>query len=155
MPAPVSSNYCAGSRVRTAAGSSAACIRCISRAPTPIASLVCRTAAASSMCRVRNSISPRLKASTARRPRPQPNPYLCEPLIMADTARPQAHPFPPDVSFDGGDLDCGNGLLLLIRKHIDPMAKGQLLEILSTEISVDEDLPVLVNDTRSLDVRRH
>jgi len=60
---------------------------------------------------------------------------------MADTASPQAHPFPPDVSFDGGDLDCGNGLLLLIRKHIDPMAKGQLLEILSTEISVDEDLP--------------
>jgi 5-methyltetrahydropteroyltriglutamate--homocysteine methyltransferase len=52
-----------------------------------------------------------------------------------------AHPFPADVSFDGGDLDCGNGLLLLIRKHIDPMDRGQLLEILSTEISVDEDLP--------------
>lgn len=52
-----------------------------------------------------------------------------------------AHPHSPDVSFDGGDLDCGNGLLLLIRKHIDPMARGQLLEILSTEISVDEDLP--------------
>ena len=51
------------------------------------------------------------------------------------------HGSPPDVSFDGGDLDCGNGLLLLIRKHIDPMARGQLLEILSTEISVDEDLP--------------
>jgi len=51
------------------------------------------------------------------------------------------HPYPADVSFDGGDLDCGNGLLLLIRKHIDPMARGQLLEILSTEISVDEDLP--------------
>ena len=43
------------------------------------------------------------------------------------------HPLSPDVSFDGGDLDCGNGLLLLIRKHIDPMARGQLLEILSTE----------------------
>lgn len=58
----------------------------------------------------------------------------------------ETHAFPegitgPDVSFDGGDLDCGNGLLLLIRKHIDPMARGQLLEILSTEISVDEDLP--------------
>lgn len=51
------------------------------------------------------------------------------------------HPFPPDVSFDGGDLDCGNGLLLLIRKHIDPMERGQLLEIRSTEISVEEDLP--------------
>ncbi len=50
------------------------------------------------------------------------------------------HP-PPDVSFDGGDLDCGNGLLLLIRKHIDPLPRGGLLEIRSTEISVDEDLP--------------
>ena len=46
-----------------------------------------------------------------------------------------------DVSFDGGDLDCGNGLLLLIRQHMDPMARGQLLEFRSTEISVDEDFP--------------
>ena len=51
------------------------------------------------------------------------------------------HTHQPDISFDGGDLDCGNGLLLLIRKHIDPMDRGQLLEIRSTEISVDEDLP--------------
>jgi 5-methyltetrahydropteroyltriglutamate--homocysteine methyltransferase len=47
----------------------------------------------------------------------------------------------PNVSFDGGDLDCGNGLLLLIRKHIDPMERGDVLEILSTEISVEADLP--------------
>lgn len=52
-----------------------------------------------------------------------------------------AHAHPPDVSFDGGDLDCGNGLLLLIRRHIDPLPRGGLLEIRSTEISVDEDLP--------------
>jgi 5-methyltetrahydropteroyltriglutamate--homocysteine methyltransferase len=51
------------------------------------------------------------------------------------------HPFEPDVAFDGGDLDCGNGLLLLIRQHIDPMARGQLLEFRSTEISVEEDFP--------------
>src|SRR5882762_3144334 len=51
------------------------------------------------------------------------------------------HPFEPDVSFDGGDLDCGNGLLLLIRQHMDPMARGQLLESRSVEISVDEDFP--------------
>lgn len=51
------------------------------------------------------------------------------------------HPLPADVGFDGGDLDCGNGLLLLIRQHIDPLSAGQLLEIRSTEISVDEDLP--------------
>lgn len=51
------------------------------------------------------------------------------------------HPQHADVSFDGGDLDCGNGLLLLIRKHIDPLDRGGLLEIRSTETSVDEDLP--------------
>lgn len=51
------------------------------------------------------------------------------------------HTHAADVSFDGGDLDCGNGLLLLIRKHIDPLPRGGLLEIRSTEISVDEDLP--------------
>jgi len=53
----------------------------------------------------------------------------------------EAHALRPDTGFDGGDLDCGNGLLLLIRKHIDPLPRGGLLEILSTEISVDEDLP--------------
>lgn len=47
----------------------------------------------------------------------------------------------PDAGFDGGDLDCGNGLLLLIRRHIDPLARGQLLEIRSTESSVEQDLP--------------
>lgn len=51
------------------------------------------------------------------------------------------HPFAAKASFDGGDLDCGNGLLLLIRKHIDPLEAGDLLEIRSTEISVPEDLP--------------
>lgn len=53
----------------------------------------------------------------------------------------QEHPYVPTKSFDGGDLDCGNGLLLLIRRHIDPMESGQLLEIRSTESSVIEDLP--------------
>ncbi|MFN0057717.1 MAG: 5-methyltetrahydropteroyltriglutamate--homocysteine methyltransferase [Planctomycetota bacterium] len=51
------------------------------------------------------------------------------------------HDLTPSVSFDGGDLDCGNGLLLLIRRHIDPLDRGQLLEIRSTESSVDEELP--------------
>src|SRR5690242_17894674 len=53
----------------------------------------------------------------------------------------ECHPHPPDASFDGGDLDCGNGLLLLIRRHLDPLARGQLLEVRSTEVSVEEDLP--------------
>ena len=51
------------------------------------------------------------------------------------------HPYPAAVGFDGGDLDCGSGLLLMIRGHIDPLEPGQLLEIRSTETSVDEDLP--------------
>jgi 5-methyltetrahydropteroyltriglutamate--homocysteine methyltransferase len=51
------------------------------------------------------------------------------------------HQHEADASFDGGDLDCGNGLLLLIRQHMDPMERGQLLEFRSTEISVDEDFP--------------
>ncbi len=53
----------------------------------------------------------------------------------------ERHPFEPDARFDGGDLDCGNGLLLLIRQHIDPLVPGQLLEFSSTEISVEEDFP--------------
>ncbi len=51
------------------------------------------------------------------------------------------HPEQPAVSFDGGDLDCGNGLLLLIRRHIDPLDPGGLLEVRSTEPSVEDDLP--------------
>jgi 5-methyltetrahydropteroyltriglutamate--homocysteine methyltransferase len=63
-------------------------------------------------------------------------------MAGADNAMHEsAHALSADVSFDGGDLDCGNGLLLLIRRHIDPMDRGQLLEILSTETSVREDLP--------------
>jgi 5-methyltetrahydropteroyltriglutamate--homocysteine methyltransferase len=54
---------------------------------------------------------------------------------------PASHPYPPRASFDGGDLDCGGGLLLLIRQQIDPLAAGQLLEIRSAEPSVREDLP--------------
>ena len=51
------------------------------------------------------------------------------------------HQHEADVRFDGGDLDCGNGLLLLIRQHMDPLERGQLLEFRSTEISVEEDFP--------------
>jgi 5-methyltetrahydropteroyltriglutamate--homocysteine methyltransferase len=51
------------------------------------------------------------------------------------------HAFAADVSFDGGDLDCGGGLLLLIRRHIDPLSRGALLEIRSRDASVEQDLP--------------
>ena len=51
------------------------------------------------------------------------------------------HTHEPDTSFDGGDLDCGGGLLLLIRRHIDPLEPGGLLEILSTDSTVEVELP--------------
>jgi 5-methyltetrahydropteroyltriglutamate--homocysteine methyltransferase len=38
-------------------------------------------------------------------------------------------------------MDCGSGLLLQIRRRIDPLSAGELLEIRSTEPSVAEDLP--------------
>lgn len=64
--------------------------------------------------------------------------------VGSDAARmtdASVHSLPSDVSFDGGDLDCGSGLLLMIRSHIDPLPRGGLLEILSSETSVKEDLP--------------
>ena len=73
------------------------------------------------------------------------------------------HPFDSHVQFDGGSLDCGNGLLLLIRKHIDPLRPGQFLEVRSTDATVEDDLPSwsrltgneLISRTRSGDVRSY
>ncbi len=63
--------------------------------------------------------------------------------IMIDPRRtPGEQPGPePAARFDGGNLDCGSGLLLQIRRHIDPLQPGEILEIRSTEPSVSEDLP--------------
>jgi uncharacterized OsmC-like protein/TusA-related sulfurtransferase len=49
--------------------------------------------------------------------------------------------FSPDAMCDGGDLDCGSGLLLIIRNAMAPLPPGGLLEVRSREISVKEDLP--------------
>ncbi len=46
-----------------------------------------------------------------------------------------------DAVCEGGDLDCGSGLLLIIREAFEPLAAGGVLEIRSSEISVKEDLP--------------
>ncbi|WP_304348786.1 hypothetical protein [Corynebacterium frankenforstense] len=59
------------------------------------------------------------------------------------------HPYTPDAGFNGGDLDCGNGLLLMIRQHIDPLEPGQLLEIVSYESTVEVDLPSWCNLTHN------
>ena len=53
----------------------------------------------------------------------------------------EQHKYSATLSFDGGDLDCGNGLLLMIRQNLDRLEPGELLEISSSEISVEEDLP--------------
>lgn len=53
---------------------------------------------------------------------------------------------PPDADdrlhvCEGGNLDCGSGLLLIIKKAMSAVPDGEILEIRSTEISVKEDLP--------------
>ena len=73
------------------------------------------------------------------------------------------HVHTPDASFDGGDLDCGGGLLLLIRRHIAPLEPSSLLEILSTDSTVEVELPAwcrltgneLVSWTRNGDRRSY
>lgn len=47
----------------------------------------------------------------------------------------------PHAVCDGGDLDCGSGLLLIIKKAMDPLAAGEVLEVRSRERTVAEDLP--------------
>lgn len=47
----------------------------------------------------------------------------------------------PDATCDGGDLDCGSGLLLIIREAMQPLPPGGVLEVRSREIGVKEDLP--------------
>ncbi len=43
--------------------------------------------------------------------------------------------------FDGGDLDCGSGLILLIRENMLKTPVGQILEMRSREPTVNDDLP--------------
>ena len=55
---------------------------------------------------------------------------------------PDAGPWPDaGASIDGGDLDCGSGLLLIIRSAMAPLPPGGTLLVKSREISVREDLP--------------
>lgn len=48
---------------------------------------------------------------------------------------------PPDRVFEGGDLDCGSGLVLLIRENMLQVPVGGILEMRSREPSVRDDLP--------------
>lgn len=49
--------------------------------------------------------------------------------------------FQPHAICDGGDLDCGSGLLLIINKNMNPLEHGQILEVRSREKTVADDLP--------------
>lgn len=46
-----------------------------------------------------------------------------------------------DAICHGADLDCGTGLLMLIRASLDQLESGQILEVTSTEPTVEHDLP--------------
>ncbi len=46
-----------------------------------------------------------------------------------------------DHVFDGGSMDCGSGLILLIRQNMMLVPAGGLLEIRSTEPTVESELP--------------
>jgi TusA-related sulfurtransferase len=47
----------------------------------------------------------------------------------------------PDHVFDGGSMDCGSGLILLIRQNMMNVPVGGLLEIRSLEPTVESELP--------------
>lgn len=46
-----------------------------------------------------------------------------------------------DIVFDGGNLDCGSGLVLLIREHMSRVPGNGILELRSSEPTVALDLP--------------
>jgi len=48
----------------------------------------------------------------------------------------------PDHVLDGGALDCGSGLVLLIRERMQSVPVGGILEMRSVEPSVRDDLPI-------------
>ncbi|MFH2057967.1 MAG: OsmC family protein [Pseudomonadota bacterium] len=47
----------------------------------------------------------------------------------------------PDAVFDGGDMDCGSGLILLIRENMLKVTQNGILEMRSREPTVADDLP--------------
>ena len=47
----------------------------------------------------------------------------------------------PTHLMDGGDLDCGSGLVILIRENMQQVQPGDVLELRSVEVTVESDLP--------------
>lgn len=55
---------------------------------------------------------------------------------------PTSEEFPEsDHVFDGGSMDCGSGLILLIRQNMLEVPAGGVLEIRSSEPTVESELP--------------
>ena len=62
--------------------------------------------------------------------------------VTGDTVQPAPPGFPETVRLvDGGDMDCGSGLLLLITRAMRRLTDGDLLAVRSAEPSVVVDLP--------------
>jgi TusA-related sulfurtransferase/uncharacterized Fe-S cluster-containing radical SAM superfamily protein len=62
--------------------------------------------------------------------------------VTPATAAPAPPGFPGTARLvDGGDMDCGSGLLLLITRAMRRLGDGELLAVRSAEASVVEDLP--------------
>jgi uncharacterized OsmC-like protein len=60
-------------------------------------------------------------------------------LVMSDTINLGS--IKPDHIFDGGSLDCGSGLILLIREHMLKVPENGIFEMRSKEPTVKSDLP--------------
>ncbi len=62
---------------------------------------------------------------------------------MSDPVRSEPTPVGEVAAvIDGGDMDCGSGLLLLITRAIRRLETGQVLGVRSAEVSVVTDLPI-------------
>jgi len=77
------------------------------------------------------------------------NSSLARAVRVTDMAPPPVLEFPVTTPVgavsrlvDGGEMDCGSGLLLLITRAMRRLGGGELLAIRSAEASVDTDLPV-------------
>lgn len=64
-------------------------------------------------------------------------------VLFIDTVNPSSEldSVQPDHVFDGGDMDCGSGLILLIRQNLLSVPVGGVMEMRSREPTVAEELP--------------
>jgi len=65
----------------------------------------------------------------------------CEVVMTQAKAKNSVDDIAPDHMFDGGDLDCGSGLSLLIKENMLRVPVGGILELRSRDATVKDDLP--------------